>query len=350
MEVCHLAAVRDQWTVPMPALFRKLRAPVSVQFELTYRCNNRCIFCHNPGHPDSDISPDLARHVLKTLADAKVFRCIFTGGEPILHPHCLELFGYARELGLTTALITNGVATLPFVSTLLELGCTSFEVSVLGSEAKMHDSLVRHPGAFDRAMGVLEALGKSHPSVTVNVNATITSHNYQDIGRIYRRVRAAGARSFTVTRFVPTNPNDDITPSPRMLNVALRDLLKARSEIGMPFRFLTPIPFCAIEPDISLAELSTAMSRCDGAVSWCTITPMATIKPCPCWHIPCGDLKHSSCSEAWQTDATRSRIVAQGFIPEACKACSLLQTCGAGCRACAPEPDGMDYAAARPIS
>lgn len=337
----------ERWS--MPPLFTNLRAPVSVQFEITYRCNNRCIFCHNPrGTESSDISLTLGKMIIDRLAQAKVFSCIFTGGEPILHPQCLALMEYARGSGLKTAIISNGVAIGPHIPSLIDIGCDSFEISVLGSSPLLHEALVQHPGAFDKAMAALEALSV-YPNKLINVNATVTSRNFADIGAIYRKVRDHGARSFTITRFVPTNPNDEITPTAAMLNTIIRDLLKARAEVGMPFRFLTPVPFCAIEPDVPLPEVSTAMSRCDGAVSWCTITPYGTLKPCPCWHINCGDLTQADCATVWKTDPVRARIAERGYYPKECLDCSLKITCGAGCRACAPQPDAMDYMATAPV-
>ena len=64
-------------------------------------------FTHNPNRK---IKTEKALEIIDDCAAIGVKAIQFTGGgEPTVHPDHLELFLYAQELGIKTALVTNGV-------------------------------------------------------------------------------------------------------------------------------------------------------------------------------------------------------------------------------------------------
>ena len=69
-------------------MYMELSAPISVQVELTTKCDNKCRHCYNfwrHAHEDdhSLCEKDLDA-VLQQIIDCKVFRVTLTGGEPLL--------------------------------------------------------------------------------------------------------------------------------------------------------------------------------------------------------------------------------------------------------------------------
>ena len=56
--------------------------------ELTSKCNERCIHCYIPHESKTtDIDCDLMAETLKQCKSMNVMTLIFSGGEPMLHPH-----------------------------------------------------------------------------------------------------------------------------------------------------------------------------------------------------------------------------------------------------------------------
>jgi radical S-adenosyl methionine domain-containing protein 2 len=87
----------------------------SVNFHLWEPCNMRCQFCFATfkevkqtvlpkGHLPKYQALDIIRH----LAEMGFEKVTFAGGEPTLCPWLLELIALAKDLGLTTMLVTNG--------------------------------------------------------------------------------------------------------------------------------------------------------------------------------------------------------------------------------------------------
>ena len=92
-------------------LARRLAPPDSskVIVNLTYRCNNRCVFCAVGDRPSQDARlPDVLA-ALKRYRDRGYRLLDIDGGEPTLHQDLLAVVAAARELGYErVALITNG--------------------------------------------------------------------------------------------------------------------------------------------------------------------------------------------------------------------------------------------------
>jgi len=69
----------------------------------------RCGFCFAKySGVKTTINPENALDIIYQLANAGFGKISFAGGEPLLHPHLPLLIAYAKSLGLTTMLITNG--------------------------------------------------------------------------------------------------------------------------------------------------------------------------------------------------------------------------------------------------
>lgn len=87
------------------------KIPISCQFILTNHCNLKCVFCCNK-HRDQSLTMD-TKTALKALKDLKQLGCKgveFTGGsEPTLHKDFSLILEKCLELGMTPALVTNGI-------------------------------------------------------------------------------------------------------------------------------------------------------------------------------------------------------------------------------------------------
>src|SRR2546422_812159 len=89
------------------------RFPLACQWEITCRCNLRCVMCYT----DCFNRPDLIRNELSTseilrimdeLAAAGCLDLVLTGGEPLARPDFFDIYERAKENGFLTTLFTNG--------------------------------------------------------------------------------------------------------------------------------------------------------------------------------------------------------------------------------------------------
>lgn len=75
----------------------------TLQVNLTYRCNQRCLHCHvNAGPTRSEAMSDEVLGVLQAVIDAHPVDTLdLTGGAPEMHPRFRQLVQHARLAGLT---------------------------------------------------------------------------------------------------------------------------------------------------------------------------------------------------------------------------------------------------------
>lgn len=93
----------------------KTKAPITMEMDLTNRCNNNCPACTGYNDDGIQMSTEFARNLIWQVAALGTRGLIFTGGgEPLLHKGLPELMLYAKESGLDTGLITSGQAPKGF--------------------------------------------------------------------------------------------------------------------------------------------------------------------------------------------------------------------------------------------
>jgi MoaA/NifB/PqqE/SkfB family radical SAM enzyme len=97
----------------------------------------------------------------------------FTGGEPLVHPNFTAMVAHAAQIGLITALVTNGaLLTQKRVDALAEAGLASVYISIDAASYKVHDSNRGLPGLSGRIRRANTALKRhqipSSASVTMS--------------------------------------------------------------------------------------------------------------------------------------------------------------------------------------
>ena len=83
-----------------------------VHLELTTACNFRCGFCPlvELRRPQARMDFKLAQSVLRQCIDDRLcdHATFHLMGEALLHPYCVEVMEYCKQLGISTRLVTNG--------------------------------------------------------------------------------------------------------------------------------------------------------------------------------------------------------------------------------------------------
>ncbi|MBU0979201.1 MAG: GTP 3',8-cyclase MoaA [Nanoarchaeota archaeon] len=82
-----------------------------LRVSITGRCNLSCDYCHREGNSDtSDLSLDKFKEIIKAAHDTGFRKLKLTGGEPLLHPHLIDMISSAKSTGFKDiSLVTNGL-------------------------------------------------------------------------------------------------------------------------------------------------------------------------------------------------------------------------------------------------
>lgn len=108
--------------------------PITVELDMTNKCNHRCPQCvvnYFRVADNSSLSKDLARDIILQLARSKIRGLIFTGGgEPLCNPYTLKAVELARTKGLDSGFITNGSLFNQESAKIVLKNCTWLRVSL----------------------------------------------------------------------------------------------------------------------------------------------------------------------------------------------------------------------------
>ena len=153
---------------------------VSLTFELTYACSERCLHCFNEGAARSDIHEEnrlqpnmLTLDDYKRLIDEAVELGIpavtVTGGDPFSYPYCWEVLEYMHERNMAVNLFTNAQAlnTSEKIRRLARMGLRQLSVSIYSADAEVHDQITRRSGSWEQSVKVLRELAKWPVSLNI---------------------------------------------------------------------------------------------------------------------------------------------------------------------------------------
>ena len=149
--------------------------PITLEIDLTNRCNHRCSFCFYAEHIGVDADkPSLDTEVLKTrLLEAKKLgtkALSFTGGgEPTIHKDYLQMIKFAKDTGFDVGTITNGSAiTSRNVDDFID-NLQWIRISMAGGDSDSYKK-VQGVDQFDLILKNIELLSKRKKEKNSNLN------------------------------------------------------------------------------------------------------------------------------------------------------------------------------------
>ncbi|MBF0304266.1 MAG: radical SAM protein [Alphaproteobacteria bacterium] len=173
--------------------------PVTVEIDLTNRCNHRCAFCYYAETVATDRST-LDTGVIKArLAEMRALGTrgvsLTGGGEPMLHKDFVEIMEHARAVGLDVGLITNGSAIGERNAEALVRTLSWLRVSAAGGNAESYRK-VQGVDHFDRVLAGLgqacEARARLNSSTNIGVRMLGTPDNIATVPLLAARLAALG--------------------------------------------------------------------------------------------------------------------------------------------------------------
>src|SRR3982074_3135141 len=120
----------------------KLNIPLSVQLDLTYRCNERCIHCYLDHRDHGEMNTAEIKNLLDQMADAGVFYLTISGGEILMRKDFFEILEHARARTFCIKLKTNAVLIRKKEAQRIRaVGVESVQVSIYSHRPEIHDAI-----------------------------------------------------------------------------------------------------------------------------------------------------------------------------------------------------------------
>jgi AdoMet-dependent heme synthase len=275
----------------MSAKALKLGIPLTVQLDLTYRCNERCIHCYLDHDDHGEMTTIEIKRLLDELAAAGVFILTLSGGEIMLRKDLFELLEYARELTFCVKLKTNAILIRqPEAERIRALGVDSIQVSIYSHLAEVHDAITKIPGSLKRSLDAIRFL-KAH-GLKVIVASVLMAQNSGD----YHGVRALAIELGVDFTLDPTvTPKMDGDRSILSLNAGhavLKDLFRDPALVGDAEQF------CALPVNADADILEDV--PCSAGHTACYVSPYGDVYPCVQFPLPSGNVRRNRFLDIWK--------------------------------------------------
>src|ERR1700733_1624532 len=179
----------------------RLDIPLSVQLDLTYRCNEQCVHCYLDHDDHGEMTTVEIKHLLKEMAEAGVFILTLSGGEIFMRKDFFEILEYARALTFCIKLKTNAVLIREAQAARLhDLGVESIQVSIYSYRPEVHDAITKVPGSLERSIKAIRFLKLQGLRVVMaNVLMTQNRNDYHGTEALARELGAEYTMDPTVT-------------------------------------------------------------------------------------------------------------------------------------------------------
>ena len=179
----------------------RLGIPISVQLDLTYRCNERCIHCYLDHHDHGEMTTAEIKDVLDQMAEAGVFYLTISGGEIMMRRDFFEILEHARIRTFCIKLKTNGILIREKQADRIKsLGVESVQVSIYSHRPEIHDAVTKLPGSLKDSIEAIRLLrARGLHVVMANVLMTQNAKDYAGVQALAKELGARFIMDPTIT-------------------------------------------------------------------------------------------------------------------------------------------------------
>jgi radical SAM protein with 4Fe4S-binding SPASM domain len=350
-----------------------LAAPLTVDINVTNRCNLRCSFCSaSPSHHSSrheELTIKEISELFHELDRLGVFVVRIAGGEPLARSDFKDIVEEAGKHLFDTVLLTNALLLDDELISLLLNNRVSVAVSIDGHTAQLHDAARGSPGSWARALG--NVAKAQNAGLKVSAMTTVTSLNCSYLTPI---ATFLGERSFSAVNFILLNFSGQARTQGNFASwsqwsAAIVELSlfmeRENPKIGVsvlpphedavPYELLVPLREAGREDlltsvwGIPREALSAKVHDigCAAGRTQMTIFENGDVFGCELMRdfpaLMAGSVRQQSISEIWRSSRTFAmlRNMRKSDLEGACSGCAM--PCGGGCRASAANKTASAY-------
>ncbi len=339
--------------------------PKWIAWEITRRCNLRCVHCRSSSALEVKEHPDFpteeAFRVLDDIAGYAKPVVVLSGGEPLLRRDVFEIARYGTDKGLRMCLATNGtLVTREVCENIKTSGIRIVSLSLDGSTEEVHDDFRNEKGAFKGILNATELFREN--GIEFIINSSFTRRNQEEIPKIYKLAKELGATAWYMFMIVPTGRGEEIM-NELISKEDYEEILNWHYRMEKDEQDLLVRPTCAphyyrIVLQKSKEEgglfkrrtlkFSTGGSKgCIAGQVICLIDVDGNVLPCSYFPKAAGNLREQPFKEIWEHSELFRELRDFKKYKGRCGSCEFVNVCG-GCRARAYAVHG-DYLAEEPF-
>lgn len=324
--------------------------PKWIAWEITRRCNLRCIHCRSAseieikGHPD--FSTEEAFRIIDDISSYAKPVMVLSGGEPLIRADVFDIARYGTEKGLRMCLATNGtLVNDETCEKIKDAGVKIVSLSLDGSTEDVHDNFRNQRGAFSGTINAAR-LFKKH-SIEFIINSSFTKRNQEEIPKVYRLAKELGATAWYMFMIVPTGRGEEIM-NELISKEDYEEILEWHYQMEKAEKDMLVRPTCAphyyrvvlqksreekVRFERRSLKFSTGGAKgCIAGQLICLIDVDGNVLPCSYFPRSAGNIRERSFKDIWENSELFKELRDFKIYKGRCGSCEYINVCG-GCRA-----------------
>jgi radical SAM protein with 4Fe4S-binding SPASM domain len=309
--------------------------PLSVHFDLTYRCNERCVHCYLDHDDHGELTTAECLKVLEDLAGSGTLFLTFSGGEIFLRPDLNEILAAARRLHFDISLKSNALMVTPErAARLREFGVRRVQISVYSDVPAIHDAITKVPGSLERTLAAIPILLEH--GLQVKLACPLMEENlmaYRGVMALAEKLGVPYILDLTIT------PMMDGSSGPLAHRASVSSLLPVLRDPVL--HACKPHPSSQATPGMNALPqtLGSAVSSgiesaayedlpCSAGHNSCYISPYGDVFPCVQLPQAAGNLRRDKFEDIWYhaPQLERLRAIRESQLP-VCSQCGIRSYC-----------------------
>lgn len=301
----------------------------SIQFELTSRCNERCIHCYIPNSKKncgSDMTFELFCKIIDQFADMGGLHVSISGGEAFLHKDIIRCIQYCREKDLEICILSNLLALKDEQIPLLkEANLSYIQASLYSMDPQIHDTITTIKGSQKRTQTALEKLIKA--DIPVQISCPIMKVNKDSYLEVLQFAQKHQIKAFS--DYIMMGQADlctdnlcnrlSIPETEKVIRNIIKFDINYSRWVNNDRRMIETIP----------KDEYAQRALCGAGINNLCISSSGEVYPCPGWQsMIVGDLNQESLNTIWENSPQllKIRTVKNSDFPQ-CLDCEAKNYC-----------------------
>lgn len=273
----------------------------SIQFELTSRCNERCIHCYIPNSKKNlgkDMPFERFCNILDQFSEMGGFHVSLSGGEVFLYKDIIRAIQYCRQKDMEICVLSNLISLrddqIPLIK---EANVSYIQCSLYSMIPEIHDTITTVKGSHEKTLNNIKKLIAA--DIPVQISCPLMKANKDSYVDVLRFAQENKIKAFS--DYILMGEADLSTDNLRN-RLSLDDTKKVIRDI-MQYDLDYPRWIKEKRPYIEKIDKDryAKQALCGVGLNNICITEDGNLYPCPGWQsMVVGNIKEKSLKEIWE--------------------------------------------------
>ncbi len=303
----------------------------NIQFELSSRCNERCIHCYIPNNKKNngfDMPMKKVISILDEFSSMGGIHVTLSGGEVLLHKNLMDIISYCRKKDFKITILSNLISLSDIqIPQLKAANLSLVQTSLYSMNPEVHDAITTVKGSWLKTKNAIEKLVRA--DIPVQISCPIMKANKNDYSEVVKYAHTLKIKVQTDFMLIARADLDtenlanrlSIDETANVIKDIIKDDIKYYEET---LTKVTRAELYEMDPDRFRKQ-----PVCGVGYDNCCITANGDVYPCAGWQdYVLGNVYKQSLKEIWEESpkVKMLRKITQGSFPE-CLKCEASDYC-----------------------